>query len=105
MHPDEIDEAILNLVDSTFGKVLEDIFDERVYQIGKKEYTSEHDDTHDQKELVDYARQYLTDYMRIAKPYWHRDLTTREMLIKAITLLVAEVERIDRLSTKQNEEN
>ena len=104
MNPDELDEAIHSLVDSNFSKVIEDIFNERVYQIGKKGYSPEHDDEHTENELVYYAISYLTYYTR-TEPYKHKDLTTREMLIKAITLLVAEVERIDRLNIKQNEEN
>jgi len=106
MNSDELDEAINSLVDSNFNKVLEDIFDERIYQIGKKGYSPEHDDKHNQFELVDYARTYLTKYTKSQVAAPQSSPPTDEMyLIKAIALLVAEAERIERLNTKQKEEN
>lgn len=87
--------------------VLEDIRRERERQQRQEGWTQEHDDTHQGGELAVAAscyahpRQYRDP--RVNTPFdwpwesdWWKPTDRRRDLIKAATLLVAEIERLDR---------
>lgn len=104
-------------------KVLFDIANEREKQKEANGYTPAHDDTHTQRELARAANAYSLHYMQrswvfVDRPaayfedFGARDescfpedwkftpTNPREDLVRAITLLVAEVERLDRQALK-----
>lgn len=91
--------------------VLDDVARERDRQIVKKGYTFEHDDKHVQGEIaqaaIAYAQASLREELNLddddlqvfwpwEDPRFEPDDDRRGNLIKAIALLVAEVERLDR---------
>ena len=93
-------------------KAIELILAERGKQIAKG-YTSEHDDTHVNNEINDAALAYAIPDYRIACTYWPWDHEYYKYdhsktidgriknLVKAGALIVAEIERLNRL--KENE--
>lgn len=98
--------------------VLQEIFDKRERQITYHGWTPEHDDQHDSFEMAEAAACYartprdrqndeeFTNYP-VCWPWdakWWRPEDNRENLMKAISLLVAEVERLDRAENKSLEE-
>lgn len=93
------------------SEAIADIAAERRRQIDVEGWTPEHDDSHSRGELACAAGCYalvaggLMDWFRISSlklwPWpreWFRPNNTRRALVKAGALIVAEIERIDRLA-------
>lgn len=97
-------------VPSTTATVLGDIEGERLRQIRQEGWTPEHDDKHDCGELAmaaaSYAQQSTEKYQKNklhpdSWPWlacWWKPKNPRRDLIRAAALIVAEIERLDRLS-------
>lgn len=99
---------------SPIHDILVEVADERRRQIVEKGFTSAHDDRHESGELTQAALWFLTapsalghgdriyfwpwPTAREADPY-----TPRQSLIQACALLVAEIERLDRLDVRTTE--
>mgnify|MGYP000876494395 CR=1 FL=1 len=100
---------------------LDEIAAERRRQIEVEGWTPEHDDEHDGGELAIAASCYATvaawdnrarvrDNFKVRPPFWPWDYrwwkptTRRRDLIKAGALILAEIERLDRLSRATPEE-
>lgn len=86
--------------------VLQRIAAERLRQIGKG-YTPEHDDSHTDGELVTTAHMALhwDDSVEVPWPkmlYKIRDNSEKERLIIAASLLVAEIERLERIENSSS---
>lgn len=88
-------------------RVIDEIRQERVRQIKVEGWTAEHDDEHSSGEMAKAAACYALDAAR-AQEYrersywpwdwsWWKPRTPRKNLIRAAALIVAEIERIDRL--------
>jgi hypothetical protein len=83
---------------------IRDITDERLRQVGKEGWTAEHDDEHSNGQLAQAAACYAWAGWKPA-PYWpwsrawdKRDKhDRRRQLVIAGALIVAEIERLDRL--------
>ncbi|WCA57802.1 hypothetical protein G6M16_008860 [Agrobacterium tumefaciens] len=81
------------------SKAVEDVLAERKRQVG---WTPEHDDKHTDGALAKAATCYASVY-RLAASYWPWDIKwwkpkdRRRDLIRAAALLIAEIERLDRL--------
>lgn len=92
---------------SRFG-LLDEILTERVRQITKHGYSEAHDDEHIDGSIADAAAHYAST--RDDTGLWPWDVeydkkstkTRREQLITSISMLVAEVERLDRLEITTN---
>lgn len=89
-------------------KVLLDIGAERLRQRRKEGWTDEHDDKHNCNELADAAACYAlgqpSQMIEQLWPWtqeWWKPTTKRRNLIKAGALIIAEIERLDRI--KENE--
>lgn len=90
-------------------KVLNDITAERGRQIAGEGWTPEHDDEHKAGQMADAAACYaLYNYPRVIRtrfwPWdseWWKPKDFRRDLVKAGALIVAEIERLDRASSKQ----
>lgn len=89
------------------GKVIQEILEERVRQVGEEGWSTEHDDGHTDWSLSRVAACYILAITRChTTPYWPRswDISwfkfdsknPRRALIKAGALIVAEIERLDR---------
>lgn len=81
-----------------FWNFLDEVITERNHQINKG-WTFQHDDTHTGGELVMAAVAYAMDNPYIYPKNWkyNKRANRRERLIKAIALLIAEIERIERI--------
>ena len=91
---------------------IEEIAAERKRQIEVEGWTAEHDDFHDDDELAVAAGCYAFPNRRMGfrlkipvdwpwHPSWWKPTTRRRDLIKAGALIVAEIERLDRLAEKE----
>lgn len=99
------------------SKAIDDIIAERERQITQEGWTAEHDDGHDNGELADAAACYAITsrprnpgaMMDIFMGLWPWDAqwwkpspgNRRRDLVKAGALIVAEIERLDRLDARQ----
>lgn len=93
--------------------VIVEIARERERQIGSEGYTYGHDDSHSTGDLARLAAMYAlpeTDrvYQRMCEdwgdvPDWHKPKNRRHDLIRAAALIVAEIERLDRLTPTTGE--
>lgn len=79
---------------------------ERQRQIEKEGWTLEHDDEHNNDDLIQAAACYLLEQMRfgalIPWPWengWFKPKDRRSDLVRAGALIAAEIDRLDRLST------
>lgn len=86
------------------SKALEDIAAERQRQIDVEGWTAEHDDAHSKGELSDAAAAYIlgSDWLKMIRLWpwsweWFKPKSRRHDLVKAGALIVAEIERLDRL--------
>lgn len=97
------------------NKASADVLAERARQISAEGWTHEHDDAHAPGEMADAAAAYAhaaatrmddahsgTFNLYPAKPWpwdvkWWKPGEPRHMLVKAAALLLAEIERIDRM--------
>jgi hypothetical protein len=95
------------------SKALEDVAKERRRQLLEEGFTPRHDDQHDAHELTRAAISYIRHVQKYAgnKLYgditapstwpwglnWWKPRTPRRDLIRAAALLVAEIERLDRI--------
>lgn len=82
-------------------QALIDVAKERVRQVSEEGWTPEHDDTHTNGALLQAAIAYAAD----VQGWWpfgagFKPKTERENLIRAGALLLAEIERLDRLNAK-----
>jgi hypothetical protein len=95
--------------------VVEEIAAERRRQIEAEGWTPEHDNQHNRGELAlaaaCYARHGLNGAHRLAVPLswpwndgWWKPKDRRRDLIRAAALIVAEIERLDRLAAARTEE-
>lgn len=93
--------------------ILAEIGHERARQVSDEGYSESHDDEHVQGEIAQQAAAYAlmsgaTKSQRDAQDVpkwapWQMKLTTpRRELIKAAALLVAEIERLDRLAERKS---
>ncbi len=96
---------------------IDDIKDERRRQIEVEGWSAQHDDRHDQSEIAMAAACYAlsgNDVLVIGGiskapllwPWckkWWKPASRRKDLIKAAALLIAEIERLDRLSEEQKQ--
>lgn len=88
-----------------FGAVVGEIAAERRRQIEREGYTTAHDDEHDRGELAYAAAAYVVVDLPShhgAETFWPWDdgfkpKDRRSNLVRAAALLVAEIERLDRL--------
>lgn len=94
--------------------VIDEIAAERKRQIEKEGWSSDHDDTHDRGEMALAAAAYAKNAAGpgpIPKPLWPwsyewwRPTTPRRDLIKAAALIVAELERLDRITAPAQEDS
>jgi len=85
---------------------IEDVMKERQRQMDAEGWTPEHDDTHVDGEMRIAASCYAGDTRKFTKasppawPWsecWWKPKSLRENLVRAAALLIAEIERIDRL--------
>lgn len=92
-----------------------DIIAERQRQISEEGWTPEHDDEHDKGELAMAAVYYINETGTVnrngGKPWgwpwdasWWKPDTRRRNLVKAGALILAEIERIDRIAPAQESE-
>lgn len=89
----------------------DDVLAERRRQIEAEGWTPEHDDAHDKGELAAAASCYA--FSAVKSPYhlnnqiwpwsseWWKPADSRRNLVKAGALIIAEIERLDRLATPQ----
>ena len=90
-----------------------DVLAERSRQIEVEGWTPEHDDEHSAHELAEAAACYCLssagkpfDYFETMwpwDPHWFKTSSRRRDLIKAGALILAEIERLDRLVAKKQE--
>lgn len=89
-------------------KAIDDVTAERMRQISVEGWTPEHDDEHDDGEMAMAAACYAeasvfgnaTEATPSAWPWapeWWKPSDQRRNLIKAAALIVAEIERLDRI--------
>lgn len=93
---------------------LSEVATERLRQVLVEGFTASHDDEHVNGELADAAACYALNAAlpvpKLPPPYWPwarswwKPATRRDDLVKAAALLVAEIERLDRLSPLETEE-
>jgi hypothetical protein len=88
---------------------IEDVMNERQRQIDAEGWTSDHDDQHVNGELRIAAACYAGDtrkFFKAAPPKWPwsqawwKPKSLRENLVRAAALIIAEIERLDRLAEK-----
>lgn len=121
---ERIEKAILSGQegDGWLSKALDDIAAERARQISAEGWTPEHDDEHRRGEMANAAAAYarragalivdpdLTPYP-FRQPWWPWDAQwwkpkdPRRNLVRAAALIVAEIERLDRLPAPPLSEN
>ena len=90
--------------------VIADIANERERQVCKEKWTPEHDDEHGAGEMAHAAGAYafgpaFDEIISKVWPWdwkWWKPSDRRRNLVKAGALIVAEIERLDRLSAKQS---
>lgn len=93
-------------------KAVEDVLAERRRQIEGEGWTPEHDDEHDAEELAQAAASYalwsasLYDSAFEVWPglwdrNWFKPTDPRRDLVKAAALIIAEIERLDRIETSK----
>ncbi len=103
------------------SKAIKDIEDERARQISAEGWTPAHDDTHDKFEMSRAAACYamIAAYPNVAGAFfanlilniwpwdkkWWKPVNSRRDLVKAGALIVAEIERLDRVKGTQNEQS
>ena len=91
--------------------IIDEIYDERNRQVADEGWTVEHDDTHDGGELAVAAGCYAISSAVEPMPTeiiswwpwdkkWWKPTNPRRDLIKAAALIVAEIERIDRIESE-----
>ena len=113
---DDAFKAINNLMDlelnsMSFTKAVMDVLVERARQIHQEGYTLEHDDEHEQNELIFAGAAYALHVAEAAKFGWvdkylrphfwpagwaWKPADPRTRLVKAAALLLAAIERMDR---------
>lgn len=89
------------------SKALEDIAAERARQISQEGWTPEHDDAHEDGALAKAAAVYalhavLGQFFVRWWPWdasWFKPTTGRRDLVKSGALIVAEIERMDRVAS------
>lgn len=93
--------------------ILVEVADERRRQIVEKGFTSVHDDRHSDRELAKAACWFIDDASEVLyegliwpwpKATPKQPHTPRQSLIQACALLVAEIERLDRLDVRTTEQ-
>lgn len=91
------------------ASVCDEVLRERLHQVNKKGFTPEHDNIHSNGQLAQAAASYIWWGAGGGVPHgtspatwpweasWWKPTTPRRDLIKAAALIVAEIERLDRL--------
>ena len=94
------------MADKSAGAILDEVEAERARQI-KKGYDAEHDDLHGAGELAGGAAAYALsdDYPGAAQDQWpwiekFKPKDRRTNMIRAMAMLLAEVERLDRIANQ-----
>lgn len=88
----------------TYSRAAADVIGERARQVEGEGWTPEHDDTHSRGELAGAAACYLAyrSQVPVASPWpggeWFRPKDRRSDLVRAAALIIAEIERLDRVS-------
>lgn len=101
------------------SEAAQDVLAERVRQVSEEGWTPEHDATHDMGEMASAAASYAyaaayrarRDKHPVNNPptiwpwafKWWKPGTARRMLVKAGALILAEIERLDRVSRQAQE--
>ena len=84
--------------------VIDEIAAERKRQIEKEGWSLDHDDQHTSSEMANAAACYAADYdVTHIWPWdwkWWKPKTRRQDLIRAGALIVAEIERLDRVDSE-----
>ncbi|MEG1226491.1 MAG: DUF550 domain-containing protein [Hafnia sp.] len=102
-------------VSEPYKSAANDIIAERQRQISEEGWTPEHDDEHDKGELAMAAVCYINETGTVnrngGKPWgwpwdasWWKPDTRRRNLVKSGALILAEIERIDRIAPAQESE-
>ncbi len=88
-------------------KVVDEIKAERLRQITQEEWDANHDDDHIDGELAQVAAAYACFYRCLPWPWVDGDKRhlhpCRRRLVIAAALLIAEIERIDRVTEAEGE--
>ncbi len=96
------------------SKALDDVAAERSRQVEAEGWTPEHDDTHDKGEMALAAHAYVGHAYGVARfdncglpetwPDWglqsFKPKDARRDLVRAAALIVAEIERLDRVANR-----
>jgi hypothetical protein len=90
---------------------LQDVIAERIRQVNEEGWTADHDDGHDTGNLAlaaaCYALQTTTKHYLASELWpwdfqWWKPKGPRSDLVRAAALIIAEIERLDRLSESEN---
>lgn len=89
------------------SKALEDVAAERRRQLEAEGWTPEHDDEHESGDLagaaVCYVMHHISGFVAGFWPWelrWFKPKERRRDLVRAAALIVAEIERLDRLEAR-----
>ena len=104
MKSDEV--TVSGYMDAMAGQAARDIVAERVRQITVEDFDAEHDDIHDGRQIAEAAAAYGLAYAGHASwavnvwPWdssWWKPSGDRRDLVKAGALILAEIDRLDRI--------
>ena len=100
------------LDDSGISQGARDVFAERRRQIEEEGFTAEHDEQWGGSELVHAAICYLDSERGIIRdqywpwnPTWWKPKDRRRNLLRAAALIIAEIDRLDRLAGEDQEDD
>ena len=109
-HAGQAQDMIEHMLGDSLNQVAQDVLSERRRQIEAEGWTPEHDDHHLPNELSLAAASYVCADEGDAPPAiwpwdwsWWKPKDRRRNLVKAAALILAEIERMDRLQPPKNE--
>lgn len=103
---EELRTAKQGIADSDIQQAIRDVLAERKRQTEVKGWMQEHEDSHGRRELSDAAAAYLLYEQEIAADIWPFESAFcpknhRDNVVTAGALIIAEIERLDRLAAKE----
>lgn len=103
---EELRTAKQGIADSDIPQAIRDVLAERKRQTEVKGWMQEHEDSHGRRELSDAAAAYLLYEQEIAADIWPFESAFcpknhRDNVVTAGALIIAEIERLDRLAAKE----